>query len=181
MVVSVHLQTHRERNCLDIQRGRTVNKYIFLSVLFLLASCGTDISQKANAAVQVKKILSENFCSPSQSLLIIDADSDLSRQPITIAQAITRYQPDWSQEQLLLINMGQQANLGYSLGYIDGARLEKLSLVIPVEWNQPESGRMYAQMIVQPCLLLSIPKQGYNEIIVLDQNGTIRFQSKNIN
>ncbi|MDH5394133.1 MAG: protease complex subunit PrcB family protein [Gammaproteobacteria bacterium] len=131
--------------------------------------------------VKVTKLATLRSCGSQQGLSLISDAGQAAKQLLPIAQTISRHKPDWKRVQLLLINMGQQANMGYSLDYQAGANVEAQVLQVPIQWNIPQPGRMYAQMIVSPCLLLSVPRQGYRSIEVRDQTGQLRGSLANVN
>ncbi|MDH5518299.1 MAG: hypothetical protein OEY36_10870 [Gammaproteobacteria bacterium] len=152
-----------------------LNKLRYSYPLFLALVIGLSASTATQAdEMEVKKLATLRSCASQQGVSLISDANQAQKQLLPISQAINRAAPDWNRVQLLLINMGQQANLGYSLDYQAGASVKDAILQIPIEWNLPQPGRMYGMMIVSPCLLLSIPRHGYNSIEVRDQTAQLR-------
>ncbi|HEY0820427.1 MAG TPA: protease complex subunit PrcB family protein, partial [Rhizobacter sp.] len=83
---------------------------------------------------------------------------------------------DFDRSLVLRLSMGQQPNPGHRLGVL-GARLDDGSgrLVIDTVWATPEPGRMYAAMVVQPCVIISVPRGDYRSVVVLDAQGRERM------
>lgn len=147
---------------------------LVLSLVFVSA-CGTSNADKDDSPPQVSVLAADRFCGQHAGLSLITSADQSAQQPMVVSQTLAKSQLDWSNYQILRINMGQQPNMGYSLAYPGGARLIEGRLQIPIQWNRPQAGRMYAQMLVEPCLLLSIPRRGYDSIEVVDQNGRLRW------
>jgi len=152
-------------------------KAIVCSVLLLwLSSCSANNqSSKAVDTPVVSSLATDRFCGFQSGVTIISSPSEKTLQPMVISQTIDRLKLDWANYQLLRINMGQQPNMGYSLKYRGGAKIDSNTLYIPVQWDTPQPGMMYGQMLVQPCLLLSIPRTGYEQIDIRDQDGRLRW------
>ena len=151
-------------------------KAIIWSFLVLwLSACSASNQDKADNMPVINKLAADRFCGNKSGISIITSPKQSSLLPMVVNQTLANTKLDWSKSQILRINMGQQANLGYSLDYQGGATLKGDTLLIPIHWNQPQAGMMYAQMIVEPCLLLSIPRQGYANIKIIDQDGRLRW------
>lgn len=83
---------------------------------------------------------------------------------------------DFDRSLVLRLSMGQQPNPGHGMG-VTGARVEGAArrLVIDTVWATPEPGRMYAAVVTQPCVILSVPRADYGAIAVLDAQGRERM------
>ena len=154
---------------------------IMMMTLLFTVACGASNGEKPELPLAVDLLAVDRFCGHKDGLSIIDSATPSALQPMVVTQTISKVKLDWTQSQVLRINMGSQPNMGYSLGYSGGARYEDKRLIIPIIWNRPEAGRMYAQMLVEPCLLLSIPRQGYESIEVIDQAGHLHWSLKGLN
>ena len=147
---------------------------LIMSMLFAVA-CGASNGEKPVAEPEISVLAADRFCGHKEGISLITSSELSGLQPMVVTQTVSNTKLDWSQFQILRINMGTQPNLGYSLSYAGGASLVGQRLIIPITWNRPEPGRMYAQMLVEPCLLLAIPRQGYEYIDVIDQDGHLRW------
>jgi len=141
---------------------------VLVCALGLATACASADDQRRT---EVKVVASVLHCGSGAGLQLITQAQDW---PATLATVLPNL--DWSRQQILLVRMGTQANPGYALQYSEGATLQAKTLDIPLAWQQPDPQRMYPQMIVEPCLALSIPRQGYSNIVVRDQSGTIKFR-----
>jgi hypothetical protein len=83
---------------------------------------------------------------------------------------------DFDRSLVLRLSMGQQPNPGHRMG-VTGARVEGASrrLVIDTVWATPEPGRMYAAMVTQPCVIVTVPRGDYGSVAVLDAQGRERM------
>lgn len=83
---------------------------------------------------------------------------------------------DFDRTLVLRLSMGQQPNPGHRMG-VTGARVEGASrrLVIDTVWATPEPGRMYAAVVTQPCVIVSVPRGDYGSVAVLDAQGRERM------
>ena len=153
-----------------------VKAIVWSVLLFWLSACSanTPSSNVVNTPM-VTSLASDRFCGFKSGATIISSPSEKALQSMAIYQTITRLKLDWSNYQILRIDMGQQPNMGYSLEYRGGATIDSNTLYVPVQWNTPQPGMMYGQMLVQPCLLLSIPRTGYEQIDIRDQDGRLRW------
>lgn len=150
-----------------------------LTLLLLLGTwliaCSASNQDKSDIVPMVTTLAADRFCGSKSGLYLINSErQQFTLQPMSISQALEKSQIDWLKQKALRINMGQQPNMGYSLEYQGGAKIIDGRLRIPVKWNTPQPGMMYAQMLVEPCLLLSIPRDGYEAIEVVDQDGRLR-------
>lgn len=85
---------------------------------------------------------------------------------------------DFDRSLVLRLSMGTQPNPGHRLGVI-GARVEGVGrrLVVETIWAPPEPDRMYAAMVAQPCVIVSVPRGDYGSVAVLDAQGRERMGS----
>lgn len=81
---------------------------------------------------------------------------------------------DFEREQLILVAMGNKPTTGYFIDWSnDPATLENGDLHLPVEFRDPPSDRIQAQVITSPCRIFSLPKTEYHHIkLRAIQNGT---------
>jgi hypothetical protein len=84
---------------------------------------------------------------------------------------------DFSRFGVLMIMMGQRPTSGFRL-----QRGEKHVLIkddtakVYIQWVEPPKDAILPQMTSSPCLMLKLPKGGYSQIHVLDQNGRLRAE-----
>lgn len=83
---------------------------------------------------------------------------------------------DFNASRILLVRMGQKPTAGYSLK-LDPAscRISKSTAAVSLVWSEPAPGMVTAQVITTPYILLTISKEGYDSVKVVDQHGQARF------
>ncbi len=83
---------------------------------------------------------------------------------------------DFEQQLLLLVEMGIKPTTGYRLLLSDPiVAVNQANAVLRLDWRQPPSDVMLAQMLTSPCLLLSLPLADYTEVDVVDAEGKHRL------
>jgi hypothetical protein len=84
---------------------------------------------------------------------------------------------DFAKEGVLLIEMGERPTAGYALDLPpDAARIKDGRLELIVDWTEPPPDAITAQVITSPCLLVRLPRAGYREVRVIDQEGSVRAE-----
>lgn len=79
---------------------------------------------------------------------------------------------------VLWLEMGRQPSAGYGLTVRPhGMEIAGATLTLHVNWLEPLPGRVYAQVITRPCLLLSVPGGDYQRVRVRDQHGALRMET----
>lgn len=72
---------------------------------------------------------------------------------------------DYDNHHILAVSLGPKPNSGYQLKLRDEPPvLTDQRLELPVEVITPATGQMYAQMMVSPCLIVSVPKGNYSSV-----------------
>lgn len=83
--------------------------------------------------------------------------------------------PDFSETVVVRIDMGQRRSGGYAITLRDNEALVRNgALIVPVNWRLPDEGAMTTSVITHPCLILTAPGGGYDEIRAVDQDGNVR-------
>ncbi|MFZ1326295.1 MAG: protease complex subunit PrcB family protein [Candidatus Contendobacter sp.] len=86
---------------------------------------------------------------------------------------------DFSTAGVILIAMGQQATVGYSLSLADDtADVRDGVLTVRVDWREPAFDSRQAQMLTNPCLLLKLPDAAFTRIEVLDPAGRVWLEGR---
>ncbi len=85
---------------------------------------------------------------------------------------------DFARSGVLLIGMGQRPTAGYGLALAEGSpQLKGDILEIRVDWREPAPGRLQAQVLTAPCLLLKIPAVPFRQVRILDRTGQVRVSA----
>ena len=84
---------------------------------------------------------------------------------------------DFSRFGVLMIMMGQRPTGGFLLqpGKKQIHIIDNKANVY-IQWIEPPKDAILPQMTSSPCLMLKMPKKGYSQIHVLDQNGRLRAE-----
>lgn len=78
---------------------------------------------------------------------------------------------DFARSAVLLVEMGQRPTGGYRLGLIENSFAVRDGIaLLSVDWQEPGADAMVTQVVTSPCLLLSVPRAAYREILVVDQH-----------
>lgn len=132
---------------LQANDGTTVLRELYAS-----AQCGREdsapkLSRISNAAALEAVFDSASFVGAAQAdVPVVDFDSTV----------------------LVLLQLGQRANAGYGLEVTaDVAELRSKVLHLPVRETLPAKGRMYASVLVSPCVLLQFPAAGVESVSAL--------------
>lgn len=84
---------------------------------------------------------------------------------------------DFSRFGVLIIMMGQRPTGGFRLQPGEKQVLIKDDKAkVYIQWVEPPEDAILPQMTSSPCLMLKLPKKGYSQIHVLDQNGCLRAE-----
>ena len=83
--------------------------------------------------------------------------------------------PDFDENIAVLIAMGQRSTGGYRLELRDDrAAVDNGAVELPVTWTEPDEDAMVTQAITSPCLMVTLPRQDYDTISAVDQDGETR-------
>lgn len=86
---------------------------------------------------------------------------------------------DFSSRAVVWVQMGMQPSAGYGLSLQDpAAEIDAATLTLHVKWLEPSPDRVYAQVVTRPCLLVAVPRAGYDRVRVRDQKGTVRMEAE---
>lgn len=110
----------------------------------------------------------------------IDNPQSLARiyQGFPVLPSIQPPPVDFTRSGVLLIGMGQRPTAGYGLSLAEGSpRLKGDTLEIRVNWQEPAPGRMLAQVLTAPCLLVKLPTVPFQQVTVIDQTGQVRVSA----
>lgn len=86
---------------------------------------------------------------------------------------------DFSTQQVLLIQMGEQTSAGYALAlHRNTAQLHQRELSLELNWLTPLPGQLSASVMSYPCLLLRLPSLEFDTLRVMDANRQLRLLQK---
>ena len=74
---------------------------------------------------------------------------------------------NFNTDKVLAVFMGQQATAGFSLGLGEkNIYFTNTRPLLEIDWNQPGKDMMVAQVITNPCIVVSVPKSVYPDLEV---------------
>jgi hypothetical protein len=157
-------------------------RIILLSCVLALGCSALTAGEHAVREVEIAVIGGGGMCGgPGQTAGAewISQPDQKSRLPLNGNRDASSYPWDPAVDGLLLIHMGAQLTGGYGIEpAAPVATVRKAVATIRVNWIEPEPGSMVTQAITAPCLLLRMPKEGIDQIVVLDQHGFVLFEVK---
>lgn len=151
------------------------NFLLGMSSVALLVGC-------AGASVPVKSVYQSQQCSQvGRGLIVAQNEAELSRvltsdrrqtkldlsgsrsnEPSTL----TSHPVDFSQEVAVVVALGEKPTAGYDISLTKNkAELRGDVLRLPVEFTQPAPDAFHAQVLTHPCLVLSVPRGAYTEVV----------------
>lgn len=71
---------------------------------------------------------------------------------------------------LVAISRGRQPTPGYGFT-LEGAHRRDSTVVISVNWETPASGAVLPQTLTHPCLVVGLPRAGFERVEAVDQTG----------
>jgi len=82
---------------------------------------------------------------------------------------------DFSNYGILFVHMGRQPTGGYFLEYVPGhAYISGETATVVLKWMTPDPAAMVTQMVTTPCMMLKMPKTGFNRIEIVDPQGRLK-------
>lgn len=143
----------------------------------LLGGCGAMLAAAPGEAVSVETLTSAFQCGVESSQPQIEWVDDAQRLAAILERSVgARDVPavDFEVDGVLVVSMGQRPSAGYALVLIDhAARVAEDVLQVHVERVVPARGRMAAQVVTKPCLLLRVPAVPFNRIRIVDRDGEV--------
>jgi hypothetical protein len=170
-----------------IQTGvimRLITLIISAVLTTMLFACGGGDVKKSSVVVATQ-IYSGFHCGSSSGQASVEWIADqmllegtfgkLSKQFATTGTAAPKV--DFSNQRVVLVYMGQRPTAGYGLRLAsDKFRTYKQTAEVTLEWLKPGKGMVTAQVITNPCVVLTIPRAGYERLQIVDMGGDVRLR-----
>lgn len=139
---------------------------VVCGLLLMLVAC-----REPEGQVALTLVYQNQFCSskmvefkqlPDQKSLKAAIGASL-----TFGKAIELPDVNFENSHLLLIAMGSRPNAGYHLELsAQQAALYDGKLLLPVVFKQPSPEMVQAAVMTSPCMIISLPKGAYRQIVV---------------
>lgn len=141
-----------------------------LGAAIALSACGTE-EAPATGPLPVKQVYHSSHCQvETKRLAILNSQAELEKAvasavPGVENTAASMSNVDFDSERIVLVAWGRQNNSGYRLELVDEhAETENSVVELPVKFVSPSPDGFYAQVMTSPCLIVALPKAGYNKI-----------------
>jgi hypothetical protein len=148
------------------------------ALLLTLAGCQVPSQSSGSPAPEAQSQISE----PRVKSVAAPAHCGLTAPGLVLAQSAEDWQrltsepnvqlPEWPKTgdtYLLVVTTGQKYTGGYSLA-LDGFEWPDRTLRLNVSQKKPAQGTMTTQVLTTPCVVLSIPQDGWDSLIVAGES-----------
>lgn len=149
-----------------------VFRFLALFALMCISACSAQ-------TITLTKIYQSNQCAGDVAGLIqIRSQEKLEKlKARRFGSKNTQPLIDWSKQTVVYLGLGRKANSGYGLQLLQTeVSVKNQKVELPIQFLQPQKGKNYAQVLVSPCLVVSLPKGGYR--VLGAGNFTLKLQSQ---
>lgn len=168
----------------------TVTGALLAALLSPLLACGRAhdvgvVLESGQCGRQLASASLEWLTSPAQLELVIQR---INRHKISGGKLIggpfdstpeATPEVDFSRSGVLLVEMGRRPTGGYRLALVEGSLAVRDGIAqLSVTWEEPDDDDVVTQVMTSPCLLVTLPRASYREIVVVDQRERQRAQLK---
>jgi hypothetical protein len=159
-------------------------KVIFI-LCFGLYACGLTpaVDSAEGQRIPLRVLYQDVLCGgnrPTPSVTLV-ADSDQLKRILIeskgrmLGQSPPTPAVDFDAEHVVTIQMGQKPTGGYEIELAEpDATLKDGEALIRLRWIEPAPGSIVTQILTSPCLVVSLPKGAYEEIVIMDEKGNVR-------
>lgn len=149
-------------------------KYGILLLSLGLSACAGGLLQRESSA-EVSEVARSSQCNSQGPETRISLLRD--------AAAVTAWQEQRGvnfngarlpQGPFALVEMGERNSGGYGLAISRLAGRRSGDLILRGTFVAPGAGDMSTQAITSPCVLVSLPREGYDTVEIVDQDGRLR-------
>lgn len=132
-----------------------------LLLVLQLSACAAD-----PAATDVQRVLASSQCGYARAgVHLVTSRAQWHQLPLHQWSGKSQVKR-WPQGQWrLVVAMGNQPTLGYGLS-LAAAKRDHGDLTIQIKRHHPQPGQAHGEMLTSPCLVLSVPDQGWGRLIV---------------
>lgn len=139
----------------------------FLLTLALLGACTSD------RALPIAEVLNHRNCqSVTAGVASVTFDEIAAIRGSKLIGMTNDVQPEPSDLELVAISKGPQPTAGYAF-QLTSVRSLGTTLVVELDWLEPPTGAVLAQVTTHPCLVVGIEVAGYETLTVSDQHGVL--------
>jgi hypothetical protein len=142
---------------ININTAKRYSRVLWLLMTSMtLLACG---SQPAQVLYSVPDGIQSQQCfiTQTESYIWLEREDEWLELPVQARQQFDAVKVNWSAENVLIVSLGQKPSAGYGIE-LNNWLLEQDHWQVMRNTQKPMAGRMQAQMITSPCLMVKIPK-----------------------
>lgn len=129
---------------------------VLLMPLFVMVGCGSQPVHKSYA-IPERSHSQQCYITQKESYIWLEQEDEWFALPLKARQQFEQEQIDWSEENVLIVSLGQKPSAGFGIE-LSQWLLEQDYWQVTRITSEPESGSMQAMMMSSPCVLVKIPK-----------------------
>jgi hypothetical protein len=144
-------------NVININTTQQYNRVLWLLMTSMtLLACG---SQPAQVVYDVPIGFQSQQCfiTQTESYIWLEQEDEWLELPVQARQQFETVEVNWLAENILIVSLGQKPSAGYGIE-LNNWLLEQDHWQVMRTTQKPMAGRMQAQMITSPCLMVKVPK-----------------------
>jgi hypothetical protein len=121
-----------------------------------LLACG---SQPAHVVYNVPVGIQSQQCfiTQTESYIWLEQEAEWLALPVQFLQQFEAEKVNWLVDNVLIVSLGQKPSAGYGIE-LNNWLLEQDHWQVMRTMQKPMAGRMQAQMLTSPCIMVKIPK-----------------------
>ena len=150
-------------------------KFAVLFSLFLISACDTSVLTAESKPMYADVIFRSRQCravTPEPSLEVVSSQQQLDFlvrefNRHTLGATPGSYPVDFTSMNVFVLELGYWPAAGYSFSINDTkSRVENNEAFVFVQWDEPPKDSMQAQVIINPCVIFTLPKGAYSRVTV---------------
>jgi hypothetical protein len=144
-------------NVININIAKKYSQVLWLLMTSMtLLACGSQPAQVVYS-VPVGIQSQQCFITQTESYIWLEQEDEWLKLPVQARQQFEEAKVNWLEENILIVSLGQKSSAGYGVE-LNNWLLEQDHWQVVRTIQMPVAGRMQAQMITSPCIMVKIPK-----------------------
>jgi hypothetical protein len=144
-------------NVININTAKKYSRMLWLLMISItLLACGSQPAQVVYV-VPVGIQSQQCFISQTESYIWLEQEDEWLKLPVQAREQFEAEKVNWLEENVLIASLGQKPSAGYGIE-LNNWLLEQDHWQVMRKTQKPTAGRMQAQIITSPCIMVKIPK-----------------------
>ena len=148
---------------------------LFYFSIFSISACDTSVLTAESEPMYADVIFRFRQCravTPEPGLEVVSSQQQLDLlmhefNRHTLGATPGPYLVDFKSMNVLVLELGYWPTAGYSFSINETKiRVENNEAFVVVQWAEPPKGSMQAQVIINPCVIFTLPKAAYSRVTV---------------